>query len=149
MTTMNVEIDKDKFFNWVKLTEQNWLNIFIAGQVFGGRPNEAPQQPNKFQILEDTLLITFKRTERLWIKNPTYIKFDNNQLTIQTAKIIRWGWYYYGRPQTDLNWCEEIYIVDKDKVTKTELTPLDGLLETKIEILELDKNIPIVRISEY
>jgi hypothetical protein len=146
--TTEIEINKKDFFDWIKRTEKDWLNIYIAGQVFGGRPNEAPQTPKDFQIIEDTLLITFSRTERLWVKKPVDIKIQNYKLTIQSATVVRWGWHYYGRPQTDLNWCEEIYIVNEQEIIKTDLTPLDGRLETQTKTIKLNSNFPLISISE-
>jgi hypothetical protein len=147
--TQAIEINKDSFFDWIKLTEKKWLSIIVAGQIFGGRPGEAPQTPKGFQIISDTLLITFNTTERLWVKNPVGIEINTGKLTIKSAKIIRWGWHYYGRPQTDLNWCEEVFIVNKDEITKTDLAPLDGQLETQTKTFNFNSNFPIVSISEY
>ncbi len=146
--TTDIEINKNDFFDWIERTEKSWLNIYIAGQVFGGRPGEAPQTPKDFQIIGDTLLITFSRTERLWVKNPVEIKIQNNKLTIQSATVVRWGWHYYGRPKTDLNWCEEIYIVNEQEIIKTDLTPLDSRLETQTKAIKFNSNFPLISISE-
>jgi len=147
--TDRMEIDKEKFNNWIKQTEKNWLNIFIAGEVFGGRPGEAPQQPKDIEIFNDTLLITFKGTERLWIKKPVGIKIENNKFTVQAAETIRWGWHYYGRTPSNLNWAELLYISDKDKIRKAEIIPLDSPFECKIDTFTFDQGNPILRISEY
>ena len=146
--TNEIEINRVDFLKWIKQTEKVWLNIYIAGQVFGGRPGEAPQTPKDFRIIDDTLLITFSRTERLWVKKPVDIKIQNNKLTIHSATVVRWGWHYYGRPQTDLNWCEKIYLVNEQEIIKTDLTPLDGLLETKTKTFKFDNNFPLISICE-
>lgn len=146
---MELAFDKQEFKRWIKETKNDWLNIFIVGQVFGGRPGEAPQKPKDFKIIGDTLLITFKGTERLWIKNPIGIKIENNKLIIEKAEMIRWGWHYYGREQTELNRAELLYIIQDKSVNKAEIVPLDSNLKSKIENVKFDFNQPILRISDY
>ena len=146
--TLPIEIKRTDLLDWIKQNKKNWLNIYIAGQVFGGRPGEAPQKPKDFQIIDDTLLIKFSSTERLWVKNPVGIQIGNNKLTIQSATVVRWGWHSYCRPQTDLNWCEKIYIVNDQKIIKTDLVPLDGQLETQTKTLKFNRNFPLISICE-
>lgn len=147
--TQLLEEKKSELTNWLKRTNKNLLNIFIADQVFGGRPGEAPQTPKDFKIIGETLLITFSTTEKLWVENPTNIQVKNEELTINSAKTIRWGWHYYGRTQIDLNWCEKIYIINDSKIIKTELYPLDSILKTQTTTFELNNDKPVISIREW
>ncbi|RZL05503.1 MAG: hypothetical protein EOO89_26300 [Pedobacter sp.] len=145
-TSQNFEINKTEFYRWVKQTGDKWLDVYVAGVVFGGRPGEAPQVPKDFQVIDNSLLLTFGTTERLWIQEPIGIQISELEFSIQSAKVVRWGWHYYGRPQTSLNWCEQVSIVNGNQITKTVLCPLDGGIETKVTVFEFDQSLPIVSV---
>lgn len=109
---------------WVVNNRARDLCVHIAGQVFGGKRGEAPQSPERCIAVDDTVIIYFKGKERLWVKNPENITVADYGLSIEKASVVKWGWYFYGRPQIDLNWCEEIYHIAVNEVTIVRAVPI-------------------------
>lgn len=143
---MSLKIDETEFEKWIKRNKGELLDIYISGQVLGGKSGEAPQEPKDFEIIDNTILITFHGTERLWIKQPLGISIDKRKLSVENATEITWGWHYYGRPQTEGNWCERVYTIMDKKVIRTSKTPPDGKLSS--ESIDLQLQTPILIIKE-
>ena len=103
---MNIDILK----KWCEVNKDNYIDVIIAGRVFGGRHGESPQLPRAFSYKDDILKVKFSTTGHLTVINPTnFILGQYSQLLIPVASKAVWGWHYYGRPKTEENWCEEIY----------------------------------------
>ena len=143
---MSLKIDDTKFEKWIRHNKGKLLDIYISGQVFGGRPGEAPQEPKGFEIIDSTLLINFHGTEKLWIKQPLGISIDKRKLRVENATEITWGWHYYGRPQTEGNWCERVYTIMDNNIDRTSKVPTDGKLPS--ERVDLQLQTPILIIKE-
>ena len=110
---------------WVEANKGNGIDIVIAGRVFGGRHGESPQIPKEFSYVDEILKMQFNTTELLTIINPSDIVLgEYEQLIIPNASEVVWGWHYYGRPQIDENWCEEIYKHQGDKIELDRTGPL-------------------------
>jgi len=56
-----------------------------------------------FDIPTNTMTLAFNEKETLTICNPQDIYEYENKLTIGSADKIYWGWFSYGKPQTDDN----------------------------------------------
>jgi hypothetical protein len=119
--------------------------VVIAGRVFGGRPGEAPQRPEAYQITPDGLLLFFGGaveapfvqadgspamlrqggTERLVLLRPSAVSTESDgSLRIGRAEEAIFGWHYYGRPQAQENWCEDRYRLDADVVMHAVTGPI-------------------------
>lgn len=97
---------------WIASHGGRWCDVLLAGFVFGGRHGESPQEPKRHQILPDgTIEIHFGTTEKLTVTAPRGIRVsDNDSLVISDADRACFGWHYYGKPQSDETWCEEIWV---------------------------------------
>jgi len=110
---------------WVEENKENGVDVVIAGRVFGGRHGESPQTPKEFSYVDAVLEIQFNTTELLTIINPSDIILgEYEQLLIPDASKVAWGWHYYGRPQVDENWCEEIYKRQGERIELHRTGPL-------------------------
>lgn len=94
---------------WFGEKKDNYVDIIIAGRVFGGRLGESRQRPRSFQWIGDVLLICFETTERLVIAGIRDVTIGDYNALVISAEDARFGWHYYGKPQSPENWCEEIY----------------------------------------
>ena len=124
---------------WVEHNRDKELEIYIAGRVLGGKPGEVPLRPKNCKAVGDSVVIYFSETERLWVKKPENVTVTGISLVIGTAEVVSWGWHYYGRQQTGLNWCEHIYHIDGKDVIFCDRHPLDCLLPFKIEKFEYSR----------
>ncbi len=107
------DADKSKrtFLNWYENHKGLYVDIEIAGEIFGGRHGEAPQLVREYEIIEPNVYkILFSTTEILIITNPILFQLGKyNELIVDKATQICIGWHYYGRPQAPENWCNEVY----------------------------------------
>lgn len=70
------------------------------------------------QIVGPVVVIRFATTERLVITDPSQARIgEYGELIIPNALDVRFGWHYYGEPQSPENWCEIIYRRDGSQVT--------------------------------
>jgi hypothetical protein len=91
------------------------LDVVIFGQVFGGRPGEAPQSFKSFELDADVLTMRFNTTETLKIFGADSIKVNEfGNLVIPTAEKIVWGWHSYGATEVPANWCTDTFILRED-----------------------------------
>ncbi len=121
---------------WVANNLDKAFDIYIADRVLGEKPGEAPQTPKGCKAIGDTIIIYFSKMERLWIKSPENITVTGQGLFVERASAVRWGCYYSGRPEIDLNWCEMVYQFAGKDVTFAMIPPLDGLLPVCFEKFE-------------
>jgi|YNPNPStandDraft_1061719.scaffolds.fasta_scaffold213042_1 hypothetical protein len=109
---------------WFREQQGKYVEIIIAGRVFGGRVGESPQRVRAFQWLGDALCVRFETTERLVIVGIKDISIGDYDALIISAEDARFGWHYYGKPQSPENWCEEIYRRQDNIVKFVRLGPL-------------------------
>ncbi|MHA1954040.1 MAG: hypothetical protein ACW96U_08850 [Candidatus Heimdallarchaeaceae archaeon] len=127
----NFEIEK-VLEKWFKLKPE-YCNIEIAGRSFGGRYGESLQDPESFFIGSDILRINFHRYEILTIVKPEGVKLvEGDELVISSAKEVRFGWFYYGGDIKSVNWCEEIYRIQKDHIQFISIFEKEIKEETKL-----------------
>ena len=126
---MNAE-ETRRLTDWLDRARGHSFDVIIARRVFGGKPGEAPQWPHDVSLttngfilqfggghdLEITLLDGSRQsvrsggTERLEVINPAGIEIGpDGALLVAVADEVRFGWHYYGRPQTEENWCVKSY----------------------------------------
>jgi len=119
-----------------------WVDVEIAGRVFGGRHGESPQQPREFQFSGDTLVILFNTTERLTVIRPQGLGIGRDrELIIQDGESATWEWHYYGRPQLAENRCREIYHRKGREVVLSS----EGPMTKETEVWLMGRN-PLVRL---
>ncbi len=84
---MNIDILK----KWFEVNKDNYIDVIIAGRVFGGRHGESPQLPRAFSYRDDILKVKFSTTEHLTVINPTnFILGQYSQLLIPVASKAVW-----------------------------------------------------------
>lgn len=99
----------NQLLSWIDQRKGTYVDVVLAGKVFGGRFGESPQRIASASFSGTALRIEFSPTERLWVDDPAGIDFRSTGLFIRQASRVVFGWYYYGRPQTPDNWCERHY----------------------------------------
>jgi len=109
---------------WFGKKYGQYVEIVLAGRVFGGRVGESPQRVRAFQWIDDILVVRFKTTERLVITGIADVNIGDCDALVISAEDARFGWHYYGRPQSPENWCEEIYRRHNKTVRFARLGPL-------------------------
>jgi hypothetical protein len=63
-----------------------------------------------YQVVGPILVLSFRHAERLTLSNPSGMAVDAaGNLIIRDGTEARFAWYYYGRPASPKNLCEEIY----------------------------------------
>ena len=118
-------VDHDVIARWLDANRDGYVDVIIAGRIFGGRHGESPQSPKRWAQSDDAVAIHFGTTELLTITKPTAFTLgEHTELLVPNAVAVLWGWHYYGRPQTDANWCTELFSVDGDNVTLERNGPL-------------------------
>lgn len=110
---------------WFAEHRDQYLDLIIAGRIFGGRHGESMQQPRAYDFDDSVLQIRFATTEQLIVHNPSgFQRGEYGQLIIPRATRAVFGWHYYGRDQTSENWCEEIYESKDGRIQLTRTGPL-------------------------
>jgi glyoxylate carboligase len=113
---MDVKAAEKTLKQWFKLKPQ-FVDIIMAGRIFGGRYGESTQQPESFLCGDKFLRINFEPYEVLTVFKPGEVSLNQDMdLVIDIASEVRFGWYYYGRDPISKNWCEDIYINKKKYV---------------------------------
>jgi hypothetical protein len=125
----------------------------IAGKIIGGKPGEAPQEPEAYTITEDGFVLHFGGTYLVTLTEPDGTEHMNRQRGTETLAVIhpsavqispagdlivprageaRFGWHSYGRLQTEENWCVRIYRLQGAEVEWTALGPIRAYLRTTL-----------------
>jgi hypothetical protein len=118
-------VDEPTIDKWLDARRNSYVEVIIAGRIFGGRHGESPQQPTAYSVCGNRVTIQFGTTERLVITDPSAFSTGNDgQLIVFTASHVSWGWHYYGRPQTVDNWCVESFAVAGVSITLERTGPL-------------------------
>jgi len=118
-------VDHDLITRWLTANRDACVDVVIAGRIFGGRHGESPQTPKRWTQSDDAVTIHFGTTELLTITQPSAFTLgEHSQLLVPHATSVLWGWHYYGRPQTDDNWCTELFSVEAGNVTLERNGPL-------------------------
>ncbi len=118
---------------WLDQAKESRHDIIICGQFIGGRHGESMQRPVATQLLGPILVVRFDGTERLVITDPSGIRLgDFQELIISSANDARYGWHYYGRPQSPENWIEKIYRKRNNEIQLIRTGNLKPKLETFI-----------------
>jgi hypothetical protein len=137
---------------WLTRAKDKLFDIVIAGKVFGGRPGEAPQTPREFTLTGDGFVIHFGGghsvtitdatgrtgptiqvggTETLTVIHPSGVSIGPaGELVVTSADEVRFGWHFYGRAQTEENWCVEAYKRKNTQVEYTVTGPITPYLRT-------------------
>ncbi|MEL7500769.1 MAG: hypothetical protein AAFN77_24465 [Planctomycetota bacterium] len=111
--------------DWFSEHRNQFLDVIIAGRVFGGRHGESPQSLRELEFDGSTVLIRFATTETLTIETPSaFLRGEYGQLIIPHASRIVFGWHYYGRDPKPENWCELIYEASSNQIQLTRTGPL-------------------------
>ena len=142
---MDIKAVQKTLKQWFKLKPE-FVDIVMAGRIFGGRYGESTQQPESFFCGANFLRINFEPYEILTIFNPGEVSLDQDMdLVIDTASEVRFGWYYYGRDPISKNWCEDIYINKKKYVenilifdSKIERKRIINKKEVFVELLSMN-----------
>ena len=117
--------ESDALTEWFAEKRGSYVDVIIAGRVFGGRHGESPQQPQACEFDGSALRIGFGTTEQLIVDQPSgFQRGRDGELVIPYAARAVFGWHYYGRKQTPENWCEEIYEVNDGRIQLTRRGPL-------------------------
>ena len=115
----------DTLKEWFADHRKRYLDVIIAGRIFGGRHGESMQCPTGYDCDETVLAIRFATTERLIVDHPSDVqRGEFGQLIIPHATKAVFGWHYYGREQTPENWCEETYESHDNGMQLTRTGPL-------------------------
>lgn len=130
------------FLNWFNSNKGRYIDVQMAGYIFGGRHGEAPQLLKRYTFVPPNMLkIFFNTTETLEITNPSsFMIGKHNELIIEKANQVCFGWHYYGRPQTPENWCTEIYELKCEDIVERKINgPICDVISTpKIITFHLD-----------
>ena len=94
---------------WIPHQRDRWLTLYLAGQVFGGRPGEAPLELTRGTFDGSAALLEFRDGESLVVHEPSGLVIASGDLIIPGAAEVRFGWYSYGSTQTPENRCELVY----------------------------------------
>lgn len=129
---------------WLASARGRSFDVVLAGKIFGGRPGEAPQWPEAYERVADGLALQFGGgrdvlmterdgsrhplrqggTERLVVIRPAGISAGpDGSLAVARAEEARFGWHYYGRAQTEENWCEHRYRLREREVEREVTGP--------------------------
>ena len=118
-------VDHDVISRWLDANCDRFVDVTIAGRIFGERHGESPQTPRRWTHTDTTVTIHFGTTEILTVTHPdSFTLGEHSQLMVPRAETVLWGWHYYGRPQIDDNWCTELFSVDGNLVTLERNGPL-------------------------
>jgi hypothetical protein len=110
---------------WFAEQRDQYVDVMIAGRIFGGRHGESMQQVRGCRFDGSVLTIQFATTEQLIVDQPSdFHRGRSGQLIVPHARRAAFGWHYYGRDPIPENWCEEIYEVRGDQVQFTRTGPL-------------------------
>ena len=113
-----------KLQKWLKLNNGEYVDVILAGRIFGGRVQESPQRPEKFEVKNGVITIYFKGPERLRITKPEKIEIgDFNSLIINNAESATFGWYSYGEQEIPENWCQLTYFKSGSNVNEVHTGP--------------------------
>lgn len=100
---------------WFNNHKGKYITVEIAGEIFGGRYGESPQLVRDYEVTDQNITIYFESSERLTITNPSSLMVgSSNELFIDKAEKVLFGWYFYGRSQIPENWCTETYELKED-----------------------------------
>jgi hypothetical protein len=117
---------------WFQKKREMWVDIVIAGRIFGGRHGESPQEPKTYELTSQGLLLRFSTTETLVVVGPESVMIGNcGELIVPSARKAVWGWHYYGREQAPENWCTESYLLDNGIVTLSVTGPIVGYVPAR------------------
>lgn len=113
LSNQNMEkgmVSLSTFKEWFKNHKDKYINVEIAGEIFGGRYGESPQLVRDYEIIEPNIKIYFGPSEILIITNPSSVMIGrDNELIVDKAEQVIFGWHYYGRSRIPENWCTETY----------------------------------------
>lgn len=82
-------------------------SLCIFGEWFGGRPD------NWHEVTEaaaegDALIVRFNERETLTVVRPRGVTVTEDEFRIERADVVRWEWFYYGRPARP----ENLYVME-------------------------------------
>src|SRR5262249_4426048 len=108
--------NRDALFEWVARQEARWLDLYLAGQVFGGRPGDAPLELLNATFDGTTARLYFNDGEMLVVEQPSGFLTADGRLTVPVAAEVRFGWSF-GLERTRDNWSELVYTLTNDEVS--------------------------------
>ncbi len=79
--------------------------------IWFGKPYDNHHRITGSEAERDFVQFRFDANERLSVWSPEDFEAGEAMFRIARAARVRWEWYYYGRPQTDENFCFMDFIV--------------------------------------
>jgi hypothetical protein len=79
------------------------------GEWFG-RPYDNVHRVVRCVAEGDSLVVEFDAGERLTVRSPEGVTANRNAFCIRNATLVRWEWFYHGRPRAPENryFCEYV-----------------------------------------
>ena len=114
--------NRDALFEWVAGQHARWLDLYLAGQVFGGRPGDAPLELLNATFDGTTARLYFDDGEMLTVEQPSGFIIADGRLTVPVAAEVRFGWSF-GLERTRDNWSELVYTLSNEEVSVTSSGP--------------------------
>ncbi len=71
--------------------------------IWFGRPYDNQHRIVSVATHQDSLVFTFDEGETLTVVEPKGMRVNEREFRIQSASVVRWEWFYYGRPQEPTN----------------------------------------------
>jgi hypothetical protein len=148
---MNSSVLAEQLASWLGTAAGRRFDVDIAGRPLGGKRGETPLTPREFAIADrgftlqfgggrmvtihnvpgvGTATVQVGGTEVLEVTTPAGVSvLGSGDLLVQNAAAVRFGWHYYGRPQTPENWCVDTYTLQGAVIRREHSGPLPPRLE--------------------
>lgn len=110
------------------------------GEWFG-KPYDNYHRIVRCTAADMSLVIEFDEGELLTIRDPEGVTVSADAFSVKDATLVRWEWFYYGRPRSPGNRYFYEYVRDGSKITGSTnvdwYTPLlaPSAAENAVEIL--------------
>lgn len=88
------------------LPEVKGGSLAFWGNWFG-RPMDNMHRVVRCIAVGDSLRLGFDKGEVLTVDSPVGFSISKDTFWINDAALVRWEWFYYGRPRTPANRCHQ------------------------------------------
>jgi len=93
-------------------------SVRFWGEWFG-KPYDNVHRVIRCSVDGSSLVVEFDDGERLTIRNPEGVTANREMFCVRNATLVRWEWFYYGRPHTPENRYFYEYVRSGSRVTGT------------------------------